>query len=157
MFERVLFVVGFMCMFIVIAALMVQITDMSADYQMMPKELNMLAGGVAIVIIGTLLCCAIINGIYPPTLLFPMLVKQYYPPIYFIYQSSFIFICCFMYTQEYILYILAFMSLAFMIYNIAHRPYPERFHAFVLVFHQIVILCVILLFIFEIRTAPTEH
>ena len=156
-FERVLFVVGFMSMFLVIAATMIQITDMSADYTLVSKELNMMGGGIAIAVIATLLCAVIITGIYPNTLLFPMLLKQYYPPIYFIYQSTFIFICAFMYTQDYILYILAAMSFLFLIYNAVHRPYPEKFHTFVLIFHQVVILAVILLFIFQVKTAPREN
>lgn len=53
-----------------------------------------------------------------------MLMKQYYPPIYFIYQSAFIFVLAFDYTQEYVLYILGGMSLVFMVYNMIHRPYP---------------------------------
>ena len=123
-FERILFVVGFLCMFLVIFALMINLTDMSADYTLVSKELNLLGAGVAIAITGTLLCAVIINGIYPGTLLFPMLMKQYYPPIYFIYQSTFIFVCAFLYTQEYILYILGGMSVLFLIYNAIHRPYP---------------------------------
>ena len=146
-----------MSMFLVIAAIMTQLTDMSPLYTMMGKELNLLGAGVAVAIIITLVGAVIINGIYPETLIFPMLVKQYYPPVYFIYQSAFIFICSFMYTQEYILYILGGMSIGFLIYIAIHRPYPEKIHTFVLIFHQAVIILFILLLMFEVWTTPTEN
>jgi len=86
-----------------------------------------------------------------------MLMKQYYPPIYFVYQSTFIFVLAFVYTQEYVLYILAGMSFIFMVYNMVHRPYSEKFHTFVLIFHQIIIIAVIGVYIFENLTEPTEN
>lgn len=156
-FERILFVVGFMCMFLVVFALMLQLTDMSSDYTLMSKEFNMLGAIIAIAVISTLTCAVILNGCFPGTLIFPMLMKQYYPPIYFIYQSTFIFVLAFDYTQEYVLYILAGMSFVFLVYNMIHQPYPEKFHTFVLIFHQIVIIGVIGVYVFENLTKPTEH
>ena len=84
-----------------------------------------------------------------------MLMKQYYPPIYFVYQSAFILVLAFNYTQEYTLYVLAGMSAVFLIYNMAHRPYPEKFHTFVLIFHQVLIIGVIGVYVFEDLTKPT--
>lgn len=86
-----------------------------------------------------------------------MLMKQYYASIYFIYQSTFIFVLAFVYTQEYVLYILAGMSFIFMFYNMLHRPYNEKFHTFVLIFHQIIIMAVIGVYIFENLNKPTEN
>ena len=119
--------------------------------------MNLLGAGVAAAIICTLLCGVILNGCFPGTLIFPMLMKQYYPPIYFVYQSTFIFVLAFVYTQEYVLYILAGMSFIFMVYNMMHRPYSEKFHTFVLIFHQIIIIVVIGVYIFENLTKPTEN
>lgn len=106
-------------------------------------------------IMSTMLCAVILNGCFPGTLLFPMLIKQYYPSIYFIYQATFIFVLAFVYTQEYVLYILISMSFVFMVYNLFHRPYPEKFHTFVLIFHQLLIMAVIGIYIFENLTKPT--
>lgn len=36
-FERILFIVAFMCMFLIVFALMLQLTDMSSDYILMSK------------------------------------------------------------------------------------------------------------------------
>lgn len=115
----------------------------------------MFGAGIGIAILCTLLCAVILTGCFPGTLIFPMLMKQYYPPIYFIYQSIFIFVLAFNYTQEYVLYILGGMSFIFMIYNMIHRPYPEKFHTFVLIFHQLVILAAIGVYVFENLTKPT--
>lgn len=71
-----------------------------------------------------MICGVILNGFFPGTLLFPMLMKQYYPPVYFLYQTAFIFLLAFDYTQQYILYILEGMSFLFLIFNLAYRPYP---------------------------------
>jgi hypothetical protein len=38
-----------------------------------------------------------------------------------------------------------------------HRPYSEKFHTFVLIFHQIIIIAVIGIYVFENLTKPTEH
>jgi len=111
-------------MFLVVFALMLQMTSMQGSYSIMSKEFNILGGIVAIAIIATMICGVILNGCFPGTLIFPMLMKQFYPPIYFIYQSAFIFVLAINYTQEYTLYILAAMSFLFLLYNIFHRPYP---------------------------------
>lgn len=123
-FERVLFAIVFLSMFLIIFALMLQLTDMAPDYLLMSKEFNLFGAGVATAILITMICGMILNGCFPGILLFPMLMKQYYPPIYFIYQSAFIFVLAFNYTQEYTLYVLAAMSAIFLVYNMAHRPYP---------------------------------
>lgn len=155
MFERILFLVAFMCMFLIVFALMLQLTDMSSDYILVSKEFNMLAAIIAIAILATMTCGVILNGCFPSILLFPMLMKQYYPPVYFIYQSTFIFLLAFDYTQEYVLYILLAMSFLFLVYNAVHRPYVEKFHTFVLIFHQVIIMGVIGVYIFENLTKPT--
>jgi FlaA1/EpsC-like NDP-sugar epimerase len=105
-FERILFLLTFMLMFLIIFALMIQLTDEKSRYIMMSKEFNLLGSAVAISILVTMICAVILNGLFPGTLLFPMLMKQYYPPIYFIYQSTFIFLLAFDFTQQYILFIL---------------------------------------------------
>jgi uncharacterized protein YqhQ len=105
-FERILFLVAFMCMFLVVFALMLQLTDMNSKYTIMSKEFNLLSSIIAIAIIITMICGVILTGFFPTILLFPMLMKQYYPPFYFIYQSAFIFLLAFDYTQQYVLYIL---------------------------------------------------
>lgn len=156
-FERVLFVTAFMCMFLVVFALMLQMTSMQGSYSIMSKEFNILGGIVAIAVIATMICGVILNGCFPGTLIFPMLMKQFYPPIYFIYQSAFIFVLAINYTQEYTLYILAAMSFLFLLYNIFHRPYPEKIHTFVLIFHQLLIIGVIGIYVFENLTKPAEH
>lgn len=111
-------------MFLIIFALMLQLTDMTPDYLLMSKEFNLFGAGVAVAVLMTMICGMILNGCFPGILLFPMLMKQYYPPIYFIYQSAFIFVLAFNYTQEYTLYVLAGMAAVFLVYNMAHRPYP---------------------------------
>lgn len=156
-FERILFLTVFMSMYLIVFSLMLQLSDMSGDYWLMSKEFNMLSAIIGIAILSTMTCAVILNGCFPGTLIFPMLMKQYYPPIYFIYQSTFIFVLAFDYTQEYVLYILAAMAVVFMVYNLIHQPYPEKFHTFVLVFHQLVIIGVIGIYIFENLTKPTEH
>lgn len=156
-FERIFFLFGMMLFFLIIFALLLQLSDMSADYTLMSKELNLFGAAIAISIVITLITCIIINGVYPSTRLFPLIMKRAYTPIYVIYQSTFIFVLAFNYTQEYVLYILLAMSLLFMIFNIVYQPYPEKIHNFVLVFHQLVIMLALGTYLFEILNTPTEN
>ena len=66
----------------------------------------------------------IINGVYPQTRLFPLIMKKAYAPVYVIYQSTFIFLLAFNYTQQYVLYILLGFSLVFILFNVIYQPYP---------------------------------
>ena len=123
-FERLLYLFGLMLYFLIVFALMVQLSDMSADYTLISKELNLLAGVIAIAILFTLISMIIINGIYPHTRLFPQIMKRAYAPVYVIYQSTFIFLLAFNYTQKYVLFILIGLSFVFMLFNIIYQPYP---------------------------------
>ena len=123
-FERLFYLFGIMVYFLVVFALMLQLSDMSADYTLISKELNLFAGVIAIAILFTLISMIIINGVYPQTRLFPQVMKRAYTPVYVIYQSAFIFVLAFNYTQQYVLYILLSLSFLFMIFNIIYQPYP---------------------------------
>ena len=103
---------------------MLQLTDMNARYTLISKELNMFGAAIAIGITITLIATIIVNGIYPQTRLYPMIMKKAYAPIYVIYQTTFIFVLAFNYTQTYVLYILLGLSFLFIVFNIAYQPYP---------------------------------
>ena len=123
-FERLFYLIGMMVYFLVIFALMLQLSDMSSDYTLISKELNLFAGVIAISILITLIAMIIINGVYPHTRLFPQIMKRAYAPVYVIYQSIFIFVLAFDYTQQYVLYILMSLSFVFLLFNIIYQPYP---------------------------------
>jgi hypothetical protein len=124
LFERLLILIGFMLFFLVVMALMVQLTDMEASYTLISKELNLLGGGVAMAVMVGLVVLVVVNGVYPSTRLFPHTMKRGYLPFYVLYQTTFIFLLAFNYTQTYTLYILLGMSLCFMVFVILYQPYP---------------------------------
>ena len=53
-----------------------------------------------------------------------MIMKKAYAPIYVIYQTTFIFVLAFNYTQSYVLFILLALAFLFMVFTIAYQPYP---------------------------------
>ena len=97
---------------------------MEASYQVISKELNLFGTGIAVAIMITLVTTIILNGIYPQTRLYPMIMKKAYAPIYVIYQTTFIFVLAFNYTQSYVLFILLALSFLFIVFTIAYQPYP---------------------------------
>jgi len=49
----------------------------------------------------------IINGIYPKLDIFPMFMDKKYPCYYVIYQSTFIILLTFVYTQKWMIFVMA--------------------------------------------------
>lgn len=122
-FERLVFIFGFLLMFLTIFAIMIQASDMSGDYWIVSKEFNLLIGAVTVGIVGGLVGLVCVTSVFPQTKLFPIWTKQWYPLVYFLYQSLFVIMIAFVYTQFYILYVMIGLTVAFLIFNIAYRPY----------------------------------
>lgn len=105
----------------------------------------------------TFVCGVVLNGFFPNILMFPMLMKQAYPPCYAIFQCAVIFTLAFLYTQEYVLYIIEVLSLLGLVFVIVYRPYPEKIHNLVLVLHQLFIIVVVGIYIYENLNKPSEN
>ena len=100
----------------------------------------MLIGVVTIGIVAGIIALVCVSSAFPATKLFPIWTKQWYPIVYLIYQATFILVLAFIYTQFYILYICISLTVCFLFFNIAYRPYYERSHNIALIFNQLVIL-----------------
>ena len=109
----------------------------------------MLIGVLTVGIVAGLIALICASVAFPSTKLFPIWTRQWYPMIYLIYQATFILVLAFIYTQFYILYICISLTVCFLIFNIIYRPYYERSHNIALIFHQLVILVVEGVFLYE--------
>jgi hypothetical protein len=107
---------------------------------MVIPEFNLLLCGIAICILITFLSMVILNGVYPSIKIFPMFMNPKYPVYYVVYNSTFIILVSFLYSQMWILYILFSMGLCNLIYSLVYLPYHESIHNLALAFNQVTII-----------------
>ena len=106
-FGNVVFVLGFMSLFLVCFSIAVQLTNMAPSYAIIQDDLNSVGAWVALSIMILLVTLILVNGVYPRTLIFQFpLISQIYPPLYFAYQLAFIMALAFVYTEHWMAYAL---------------------------------------------------
>jgi hypothetical protein len=123
LFERVFFLLCFMNMFLIIFGVGIQLSNLKQGYLMLVPEFNLLLCGIAVCILITFLAMVIMNGIYPSINVFPMFMNNRYPVYYVIYNSTFIILVTFLYSQAWLLYALLGMTICNLIVLLIYLPY----------------------------------
>lgn len=138
----------FVSQYVIIFSLVLQMININAAYSLVLEELNMLGAVLAMCILVTLLCSVMLGGLFPSTLLFPMLMKAAYPPVYFAYQSAACIVLACLHTRPFSLYIVGGLALLFLLFVLAYQPYPRKLHNFVLALNQFYVLAAVAMFVF---------
>jgi hypothetical protein len=89
-FERIFFVAGFWCMFLVLFATVIQYTMSASLNFLAPSKMNGFLSILGVVVIVGFSAMVIVNGLYPRLRIFPMFMKQRYPVYYTLYNLLYI-------------------------------------------------------------------
>ena len=154
-FERVFFLLCFMNMFLVVFGVAVQMSNLVPGYLMAQPEFNLLLCGIAICLLVSFLAMVIMNGLFPSIRLFPMFMHHKYPVYYVIYNSAFIILISYLYTQKWLLYCLLGMAVLNLLILLCYLPYPEKIHNLTLAFNQTTIILALAAYLYEESTAKT--
>lgn len=138
-----------MNMFLIIFGVAVQMSNLVPGYFMTITELNLLLCGIAICLLITFLAMVIMNGLFPSIRIFPMFMNHKYPVYYVIYNSAFIILISYLYTQKWLLFVLLAMAILNLIVLLCYLPYPEKIHNLTIAFNQATIIIALGAYLYE--------
>lgn len=138
-----------MNMFLLMVSTGIQLSNTRQRWALYTPELNLLICAISIFILITFLTMVLVNGIYPSIKIFPMFMHPKYPVYYVIYNSAFIVLISYLFSQAWILYILITMAIINLIVLLNYSPYHEKIHNLTIVYNQVVIILALGLYIYE--------
>jgi hypothetical protein len=123
-FERILFIVTFLNMFIILFSLANEFMLEAPYYYVLSNEVNILLGFFAMFILLAFLSLVIFNGFFPHLRIFPMFMHKKYPIYYIFFNAIFIMVIITFYQNSTAPYILGAMLVINVVVLAIWQPYP---------------------------------